>query len=59
MPKCDLLCNFIEIALRHGCSLVNFLHMLRTPFRKNTTGRLLLVLGVSGRLETTPPHKIG
>ena len=28
--------NFIEITLRHGCSLVIFLHIFRTPFRKNT-----------------------
>ena len=37
-----LLCNFIEIALRHGCSPVNLLHILRTPFPKNTSGGLLL-----------------
>ena len=24
--------NFIEIALRHGCSPVNLLHIFRTPF---------------------------
>ena len=30
-----LLCNFIEIALRHGWSLVNWLHIFRTPFPKN------------------------
>ena len=34
--------NFIEIALRHGCSTVNLLHIFRTPFPKNTSGRLLL-----------------
>ena len=34
--------NFIEIALRHGCSPVNFLHIFRTPFPKNTSGGLLL-----------------
>ena len=33
--------NFIEISLRHGCS-VNLLHILRTPFLKNTSGWLLL-----------------
>ena len=37
-----LLCNFIEIALRHGCSPVNLLHIFRTPFPKNTSGWLLL-----------------
>ena len=37
-----LLCNFIEIALRHGCSPVKLLHIFRTPFYKNTSGGLLL-----------------
>lgn len=34
--------NFIEIALLHGCSPVNLMHILRTSFPKNTTGRPLL-----------------
>ena len=34
--------NFIEIALRHGVSPVNLLHIFRTPSPKNTSGRLLL-----------------
>ena len=34
---------FIEITPRHGCSPVNLLHIFRTPFLKNTSGRLLLV----------------
>ena len=34
--------NFIEIALRHVCSPVHLLHILKTPFYKNTYGRLLL-----------------
>ena len=36
------LCNFIEIALRHGYSPVNLLHIFRTPCLKNTSGWLLL-----------------
>ena len=36
-----LLCSFIEILLRHGCSPLNLLHIFRTPFTKNTSGRLL------------------
>ena len=32
----------IEIALRHGCSPVNLLHIFRTPFSENTSGGLLL-----------------
>ena len=35
-----LLCNFIEITLRHGCSPVKLLHIFRTPFTKNTSERL-------------------
>ena len=34
--------NFIEITLRHGCSLLNLLHIFRIPFLKNTSGWLLL-----------------
>ena len=34
--------NFIEITLRHGCSPVNLLHVFRTPFLKNISGRLPL-----------------
>ena len=37
-----LLHNFFEIALLHGCSSVNLLHIFRAPFPKNTSGRLLL-----------------
>ena len=45
MPKCDfnkIALNFIEIALRHGRSPVNFLHIFRTPFFKSTSEWLLL-----------------
>ena len=42
MLKRELLCNFIEITLRHECSPVNLLHILRTPFFKNTSEWLLL-----------------
>ena len=37
-----LFCNFIEMALPHGCSPVNLLHILRTPFFKNTSEGLIL-----------------
>ena len=30
--------KFIEITLRHGCLLVNLLHIFRTPFLKNSDG---------------------
>ena len=36
--------NFIEVKLRHVCSPVNLLHIFKTPFTKNTFGRLLLKL---------------
>ena len=38
----NLLCNFIEIALWHGCSPVTLLHIFRTPFYKNPHRGLLL-----------------
>ena len=37
-----LLCKFLEIALRHGCSPVTLLHIFRTPLPENTSGWLLL-----------------
>ena len=37
-----LLCNSIEIALRHGYSPVNLLQIFKTPFLKNTSEGLLL-----------------
>ena len=40
--KTPMLCNFIEITFRHGCSAVNLLHISRTTFLKNTSGWLLL-----------------
>ena len=45
MKRCSQnvqLCNFIEIALWHGCFLVNPLHIFITPFPKNTSWLLLL-----------------
>ena len=38
-----LLCNFIEITLRQGCSPVNLQHIIRTLFPKNTSKRLLQI----------------
>ena len=37
-----LLCSFIKIAFWHGCPSVNLMHIVRTPFPKNTSGWLLL-----------------
>ena len=46
--------KFIEIALRHGCSPVNLLHIFRTPFPRNTTWWLLL--NVALRIYVTLAH---
>ena len=64
-----LLCNFIEITLRHGCHSVNLLHIFRTPFYKNTYGEVLhtllfytlwrLFLVFSGGMEGGQWHEIG
>ena len=40
----EQICNFIEIALRHGRSPVNLQHIFRTPFPRNTSEWLLLIL---------------
>ena len=37
-----MLRNLTEITLPHGCSSVNLLDIFRTPFHKNTSGRLLV-----------------
>ena len=54
MPKCDfkkLQRNFFDIKLRHGCSPVNLQHIFRTPFHKNTSGRLLLQMATPKRQQ--------
>ena len=63
MPTCDFnkvakQRNFIEIALRHGCSPVNLLHIFRTHFPKKTPGRLLLDVkfeNVEAKFENVDP----
>ena len=35
-------CNFIEITLRHACSPLNLLRILRTPFSQSTSGGMSL-----------------
>ena len=44
--------NFIEIALRHGCSPVYLLHVFRTPFLRTTSGWLLLYLYFLSKILT-------
>ena len=46
--------NFVEIALQHGCSPVNLLHIFRTPFPKNTSGWRKISISYQGML-----HKFG
>ena len=38
---------FEDSCLRYGCSPVNLLHIFRTPFPKNITGGLLLIISSS------------
>ena len=54
-----LIFNFIEIALRHGCSPVNLLHIFRTPFLKNTSGWLPLILPNISLSKGKQPMKFG
>ena len=46
--RCSLLCNFIEIALRYGCSPVNLLHIFSTPFQQNNLCQSLFFNKVAG-----------
>ena len=50
--------NFIEIALWHGCSPVNLLHIFRTPFPKNTPGWLFLKENMSFIINTVIVSKM-
>ena len=43
--RTSILRNFIEIALWHGCSPVNLLHVFRTLLPNSTSGGLLLNAG--------------
>ena len=44
--------NFIEITLQYMCPPVNLLQSFRTPFPKNTSGRLLLKIITESTGET-------
>ena len=44
LPCQSVQSKFIKIALRHGCSPVNLMHIFRALFPKNTSGWLLLEL---------------
>ena len=44
MPKCDFKKVAKQIALWHGRSPVNLLHIFRIPFPKNTSEWLLLLV---------------
>ena len=56
--RTPILCNFIEIALRHRCSPVDLLHIFRTPFQQNTSEWLLLIMTTkSSKPITTLSHR--
>ena len=38
--------RFIALTLQHECSPVDLLYIFRTPFPKNTSGRLFLLIGL-------------
>ena len=46
-----LICNLIEIALRHGCSPVNLLYIFRKTFCKNIYGGLFLPLAQGRKIS--------
>ena len=50
--------NLIEIAFRHGCSLVNLRHIFSTTFPKNSSGGLLLVVSRLYRQADTAWNRI-
>ena len=60
-----LLCNFIELTLRHWCSPVNLLQIFRIPFPKNTSGRLFLLItqltqpSITFHIEISPNQSSG
>ena len=58
MPKCviNVLCSFIEIILQHECSPLNLLHIFRTTFFKNSSGRLLLFFVCLKHLSLQDPY---
>ena len=41
-----LLCTDTEITLRHECSPVNLMVIFRTPFPRNTSGQLPLIISL-------------
>ena len=44
-----LLCNFIEITLRHGCSPLDLMHIFRTLFYKSSSSGLFLAFVPNAR----------
>ena len=53
MISIKLLCSFIEVTLRHGCSFVNLLHIFATPFSKSFSGRLPLNFSNASKAPST------
>ena len=54
MRSAILQSNFIEIAIRHGCSPVNLLHIFRIPFPRDTSAWLLLELFYQALFRNSP-----
>ena len=44
MSKCDFNKVALQLYYWYGCSLVNLMHIFKTPFYKNTFGGLFLHL---------------
>ena len=55
--KLEFSINFIEIALRHGCSTVNLLYIFRIPFPTNTSGWLLQLMPHKNVIEQCEINK--
>ena len=57
MSKCDFNKVALLYLLRHGCSPVNLLQIFRTPFRRNTSARLFLIIDFkTGKLSNTDSY---
>ena len=48
--------NLIEIALLHGCSPVNLMHIFKTPLLESTSRRLLLKILKTSNILTNKKH---
>ena len=57
MSECDFNKVALLYLLRHGCSPVNLLQIFRTPFRRNTSAWLFLIIDFkTGKLSKTDSY---